>query len=70
MPASAITHCMGIKMEEGSENVSCGQKNLGKKSVFANIQKLPIFLGLVLSHGNIGNSSSEISHRVWWLSTY
>lgn len=45
-------------------------RKAGKKSVFANIQKLPIFLDLVLSHGNIGNSFSEIFHRVWWLSTY
>lgn len=39
-------------MEECSENALCGQKTK-EKSVFDNIQKLPIFLGLVISHGNI-----------------
>lgn len=38
-------------MEECSENASCGQKTK-EKSVLANIQKLPIVLGLVNSHGN------------------
>lgn len=49
-----LPHTVGmeIKMEECSENALCGQKTK-EKSVFDNIQKLPIFLGLVISHGNI-----------------